>query len=145
MESTKITKSVGGANPAAGNNISIVVPTGVCWTARSFAFTLVTSATAGTRRVRVAVKDVNGVIVAETVCATTEAASGTVLYSFNPYWGGTDINQAATVVGSFPLADTAIPPGWQICTITDSLQAGDQFTAVGVCVVEQAIVPGFGQ
>jgi len=129
-----VTRSVTIANPAAGSDWSIVLPTGVLWILNSVSATLVTSATVGNRTPALVVTDNTGHIVYNGAAAYAQAASLTWTYS----WSGGGIAPPAGTTqngGSIP-AGLRVPAGWTIMTATPNRQAGDQWQNIVLGVQE---------
>lgn len=129
-------KVVTGADPAAGAEISVTAPNGKSWDLLAVKFTLVTSAAVANRRPALALDD-----------GTTEwyrwrtgvdqAASLTRSYNFLHSLSA-EADRSATFGEMYePLEDELLlGPGSRIKTVTDALQAGDNYGAPVLFVVE---------
>lgn len=127
-----------GANPAAVAEASVTVPAGETWQLQSVDLTLVTSVTAGNRRVALVIDD-GANIVAKIVAAVDQAASLTVEYVF------AGAGENAAVRGGVllePLPAFTLGPGWRIRTITTGMQAGDDYGAPVVSYIRTTTTPG---
>lgn len=125
-------RSITGTDPAAGAEISEVVPDRRRWRILAVRFSLTTDATAADRIVHLHLDD--GTSIFADVCVTTaHAASITKVYNFSNY-GSTQL--APTTCLYIPLPPLPLMPGYRIKTITDNLQAGDDFTAPQLLVEE---------
>lgn len=121
------------ANPAAGADIINTVPPNARWRPIAFQYALVTSAAVANR--------VSAIVLTDGAAAffqnnqpPAQAASTTVVYNWS-----TLTNQTAVVLGQvltpFP-AGVLLEPGWQINTVTNAIQAGDQYSGIRLCVEE---------
>ena len=117
--------SVSGANPAAGAEISIVVPSNVIWLVRAVRFTLVAAAVAASRRVHLVFTEKDGMKF-EVLSPTDQIISETKTYSAIPgYAGGTATNDNDIII---PLPqDLILNPESTITTETFALDAGDNY------------------
>lgn len=121
------------AQPAAGAELAITVPTGARWRPMSLRFTLTTSAVVGNRFVHVVVDDGAGLVFHD-VAGPAQAASLTFIYSV-----GAGIGPAAlldnTVLLPFP-HDPTFRQGWRIRTVTTARDGADQFSAAQLGLME---------
>jgi hypothetical protein len=116
---------VTGSNPAAGAECSDTVPAGEFWVIKSILLQLVTDATVITRRVHVTLDDGTTAFTRKPSNAS-QAASLTQNYAI----GGN--NPASAVIATYcsdPLPEFGLPAGSRIKTVTDNLQAGDNYAA----------------
>jgi hypothetical protein len=125
--------SVTGTLPAAGVDISEVVPTSAIWRLKTFYFKLTTSATVANRIAHLIVDDGTNVLL-DLPVGTAQTASQTIAYVVG------DGAAASNVVDGvqqfrFPF-DIRLMPGYRIRTLTTALAAGDQFTAPQYLVTE---------
>lgn len=130
-------RQVQGTDPAAGAEITEVVPTGALWRLLSVSFQLVTDATPATRTVRLQLG--TAIVTVALIPATSnQTASLTVRYTFGDglehFTSGTD-TCAPSVRGIL------LPAGSQFATSTLNLQAGDNFGAPHYEVEEWLTVP----
>lgn len=114
-----------GADPAAGVEISDAVPAGKQWRLISVLLQLVTNATVANRRPHVIVDDGANVFHRRASNAT-QAASLTQNYLFAGE--GPEAAVRGTYVAD-PLPVQEIPAGARIKTVTENLQAGDNYGA----------------
>lgn len=118
-------RSIAGTNPAAGAEILESVPLNARWRFDGIRFTLVTDATVATRRVHLIIDDGTNTLV-NIPAETTQAASLTRVYTFH------DFGLTPSVVGTeIPVNMTSkkLSEAYRITTLTDNLQAGDDFAA----------------
>lgn len=125
-----------GADPAAGAEASITVPSDKAWRVHSFRVSLTSSATVATRRVSLEIV-VGGSVIFATAAESTQVASESWTY----YAGRFGLDKPARMGQQyidFPLFPIMLPPGAIIRTFTESLQTGDNFSAPTVYVEEFA-------
>lgn len=125
-------RSITGTDPAAGEEISEVVPARRRWAIKSIFFTLVTDGTVADRDVSLILDDGTNQLWHIT-CATPHPASSSYTYSF------AQIASGESMVGNscfHPFPDLALPAGARIRTVTDLLKAGDNFTAPQLLIEE---------
>lgn len=118
------------ADPSAGANISYQSPANVHTQLKSAMFTVVTSATVATRRVRFRIS-LGATIFFEYVCTTTQAESLTRKYVFAPF-GTAEVLADTTIHCPVPVLD--IPPGDYITTSIDNLQVDDNVSGAWMLV-----------
>lgn len=123
-----------GADPAAGAQASITVPTGKKWIVRSFKVALATNATVANRRVQVQIV-IGGVEVFNAVCETVQTASLTLNYVAGAF-GHDKPQQDGLQFINCPLFPITLPAGSIIRTFTSNMQAGDDF-GIPSCVVDE--------
>lgn len=119
-------RAITGTNPAAGVEISETVPTNARWQLRSIFMTLTTAVAVANRQVAITIDDgANNVLV--TYSASVQAASLVNSYCVADF--GTF--QAAILTQHFiPLPmPFLLFQGWRIKTVTNSLQAADDWGA----------------
>jgi hypothetical protein len=126
-------RSITGSTPAAGADISEVVPAQRRWTLLNFRAVLTTSAAVATRQVSASPDD--GTNPFFTIrSSTTQAASLVYSYCLTP--GSPFFYDGATGI-IIPLSNLSIfKAGWRIRTNTVNIQAGDQWTAPQYTVLE---------
>jgi hypothetical protein len=125
------------ASLAVGTDISFTVPAGKQWTPLLLIGTLVTSATVATRTVQVRFTDGTHTLFID-AGVPTQAASLTQTYSFSTsarFETTFTLNIAAY---GFP-GGVPLQPGWVIGTLTNAIQAGDQWTNVALVVAESPL------
>ena len=126
------------ANPAAGADLSTLVPTNALWQIQSVQLLLTTAAAAANRNIQLQFTRVGGGTIRFRQ-QFVQTASLAVTYNWCS--GFTDINASpGGMVGcEFPygffLQDTDI-----IATVTGSIQAADQISAVNIWVLEWLII-----
>lgn len=119
---------VSGSNPAAGSEILQTVPTGRLWRVRGIKFTLVAAAAAASRRVHLQFYVGGAIDYFETFAATDQIISETKEYHCLPL-GSAAANTAGNSI-YIPLPpDLILGEGDQIATLTDNLNASDNFGA----------------
>lgn len=126
-------QSLGVANPAAGANWSVTVPTNARWLVRGITFTLTTSATVATRTVEVNLTD--GVNQLQVFPAfNTQAASLGFRYNANSTTANvtTDTTQIQIPI----YADLRMVAGWVLSTTTVNIQVGDQYSGIRLTLEE---------
>ena len=124
-----------GANPAAGAEVSVTVPTGEIWRLLSVRLTLVTSATAATRRV-ILLADNGAATIWAAPAGNTQAASLTNNYSFTSGLSGNLSGTAEFAVGVGE--DLWLPSGYRIRTNTENIQTGDDYAAPVLHIIRYA-------
>lgn len=116
---------VTGSDPAAGAEVSDTVPAGEFWRLHAIKLTLVTAVAVATRRVQVTLDDGTTEFTRKPSNAS-QAASLTQIYSF-----GGNVPASAVintnVADPFPVFD--LPAGSRIKTVTDQIQAADNYGA----------------
>lgn len=128
-----VIRSIAGTDPAAGAEISETVPTGARWKILGIRATLVTDATAISRRVRAQIDD--GVTtITEGVCTGAQTASLTVGYTIAKF--GADYGVISTSAMVFLPQEQILPGASRIRTATDNLQAADNWGAPQLLVEE---------
>lgn len=124
------------ANPAAGADITYTVPAGVTQQLQTVEFTLTTSATVANRQIILIIDDGTHELW-RIIVPVTQAASLTYVYAF----GGTTNDAAVRTVGAnnevlSELPAITLAAGYRIRTSTVNLQAGDQFSAIAIGVLQ---------
>lgn len=134
VESAGFARGVVGATPAAGADILETVPTGARWRLKSIRFRLVTSATVANRAVKFIIADTTNAPVSIISFNFNQAASIT-----NDYSLGIGVNPLVdpnTLVVMGPIPDNLMFAAFTWKTLTNNLQAGDQFSFVEYLVEE---------
>lgn len=114
------------ANPAAGAEISITVPTGETWILGSIKYTLVTSIAVATRLTSITYDDGTNVYM-KLDAAVSQAAALTYNYD-----GMVDIGLSSALLGTdvyFPLPRLVLPAGHRIRTSTLGIDVADDYSA----------------
>lgn len=127
-------RSITGATPGAGAEISETVPTGARWELLAFTATLTTSVTVINRVAALRLDDGANVFT-QTQAATNAQASSLTPYVWMP---GTNQFTGNNGVVHLPLAaGVSLGPGFRLRTLTQNLQAGDQWSLVQYLVRER--------
>jgi hypothetical protein len=114
-----------GANPAAGAECLITVPTGELWNVKSVYLNLVTDATVSNRRVRL-VLTIDGVEYDYCISPGDQAASANYKYYYTERTGNPSATSADRLCGTLP-RDLWMNANDTITTATINLQAGDNY------------------
>jgi hypothetical protein len=124
---------VSGADPGAGVEISVGVAPGRLWVVYAVRFRLVADATVATRTVGITIDDGTTVFY-EAVATPTQVAGETLDYTFSTaaFAQGTAARRGAGVLYS----PCVMYRGWFLRTLTQNLQAGDNFGAPVLLVDE---------
>lgn len=126
-----------GADPAAGIELSFTVPGGKVWELIAVFASLVTGVTVATRAVRLRLTDGSTAFL-DLPAADTQLASLTRRYNW--LQAGTAYASGSGIVS--PLPRLHLQPGWTIATLTDNLQAADNWSAGQLLLVETTIKGG---
>lgn len=124
-------------DPAAGAEISATVPTGQSWILKAVKATLVTSATVANRRVHLRVGGLSNTIL-DFHSLVDQAASTTRNYSFAHAGASSAAAVNNEIFVAFP-AELILTEGCSITTVTDNLQAGDNYGTLGMWVERYAV------
>lgn len=122
------------ANPAAGADIVNTVPANARWRPIAFQYALTTSATVATRTSQVVLADNLGNAFFQNTQGATQAASLTVVYNWSTLTNITPVVLGQTL-NTFP-PGVFLEAGWQINTVTNAIQAGDQYSGIRLQVEE---------
>jgi hypothetical protein len=126
IEGPGLVEAAYGSTPAAGAEISKTVPANALWRLLALEFGLTTSVTAANRLPRLVIDDGTNDLQRLEVPAV-QAASLTRTYSWAP---GMPSRVAVASDNLMPLPlNTLLPSGYRFRTVTDSIQAADQYTA----------------
>lgn len=118
--------AVGTVDPAAGAElVAFTVPAGQVWELQSLRFSLVADATVANRRVHLVFDDGTNIL-AKVPVLSAQAASLTWAYSFVREADNAAV-QSLEVVTRLPRL--VLPSGFRVRTVTENLQAGDNFSA----------------
>ena len=129
-----VRRAVTVANPNAGADWSVAVPSGVMWRIVCGFDNLATSAAAGSRITTYVVK-VDGVKVFQSGAAGNQAASNSWPHSFSPYIASMAFFSAAVVM-QYPVPDMLLPQGATFGTQTAALDVLDQYSQIALLVDE---------
>ncbi|MBA7545413.1 hypothetical protein ES705_37781 [subsurface metagenome] len=125
-------RSITGTDPAAGAEISETVPDRRRWRILAVRFSLTADATVADRVVHLTIDDGTNVIA--DICVTTaHAASITKVYNFSNF-GSTQLNPTTCLY--IPLPPLPLMEGYHITTVTELMEAGDDFSAPQILVEE---------
>ena len=123
-----------GDNPAAGNEISLTVPTNARWRILMIKLRLVTDATVIDRRVRIVIQNENGVTTFAANAGATQPENSDYYYYFGPHLPYLTSPVRYTI--SYPMPTLELPQGYIIKTSTENLQAGDNYYRPWIWVEE---------
>lgn len=115
------------AAPAAGVELSAVVPAGVNWLVRSLRYSLTTSAAVANRFSTVVFQDGIGNTFAQIPAGGTQAASLTFTYTLA---NGLPVSVQNNISTTGLPTECRMPGGWAIKTLTSAIQAADQYSAM---------------
>ena len=113
-----------GADPAAGAEVALTMPSEGFWELRAVTFQLVTSADAANRFPRLSIDDGTTTLL-QVVAGAAHTASLTVRYTAGPF--GAAITDIANGVVVLPLPPLILPPGFRITTSTVALEVLDDY------------------
>lgn len=134
LEGPGVIRSITGTDPAAGLEMSEVVPTGARWKVNSILSILVPSATVATRTPRLIIDDGSNVLLLVT------APGGAVASTAQGFEWSTGIPYAVVVPLGYALApmpiETRLSAGYRLRSDTLSIQAGDNWQAPQMFVEE---------
>jgi len=123
-------------SPAAGADISIVVPFGVFWDVNSLTALFTAGAGVANRLVGYFVKNQDGQLVYQYQFATALTANQTCTFTFSEDYAAAPQAQgnALNILG--PAPKPWLLPGWTFGTVTAAIAAADQWSAVTIWVEE---------
>ena len=125
------------AQPAAGADWSLAIPSGHVYRLLAVMATLVTSAAVATRIPRLVVSDGNTRLI-DVPPFATQAASLTRRYLYLP-----QCSAFATGNGVLsPLPDISLQAAWTIGTLTDAIDAADQWSSIVLHVIDTTVRAG---
>ena len=126
-------KVISVANPAAGAEISVTVPTGQYWRIVAIHFKLVAAVAAANRLVRLVFDD-GATALFKVPNDVVHVASQTTEYSFGVA-STFEAAQGATVSARiYPIPEIILPGGCRILTATAAIQAADQYSDIRILV-----------
>ncbi len=132
-EGPGVLRRVTGADPAAGAELSVTVPTGARWRVLSLEATLVTGAAVANRRVQWVLDD-GATEYFRIVVGSDQTASQTVRYTLTMYHSGHTVRILVMVE---PLLIVGlIPAGHRLRTVTNLIAAADDWGAPELLVEE---------
>lgn len=125
------------SDPAAnGSEISATVPAGQIWFLQGARVSLVTDANAANRTVAMTIDDGTTVIQRFT-SPSTQAASLTYGYTFTAGAANATVLNLEVVVGIG--TNLLLPPGYRIKTVTNNVQATDNYGAMTFYIVKYTL------
>lgn len=119
-------RSLSSPNPAAGAEINDVLTAELKYHFKSLSFTLVTDATAANRRVSLEILEDSGGVVAQIPVQVAQTASLTWRYTFA--MGVPVILDTVGLLMVLPIPDMFMNGDYEINTVTQNLQPGDNFS-----------------
>jgi hypothetical protein len=128
-------------NPAAGADWSVAVPAGKIWALCAIAATFTASAAVATRTPAVALGD--GTNFPAQYLAGATGSGGTTASGVTPYFWENGASENGFVSGSVNIQTAigrfSLNSAWVIKTITQGIQAGDQWSAISLLVQESSV------
>lgn len=129
-----VMRSVQQANPAAGADFVVTVPTGALWELIAVSAQLVTAVAVANRAARLVIDDGANTLFA-VPNTTVQAASLTTTYSYGAGAGGPMSTDAAFQEAPLP-NNVLLPAASRIRSSTGAIQAADQWGAISLLVRE---------
>lgn len=126
-------KRVQGANPAAGAECEITVPTDEIWIIKGFQVQFVTDANAANRRVHLVLEPFGAATPLNIFGSVDQAANTTRNYTFAPFPVLSDEEDDDDILVAMP-PDLIVTDGLTIQTDTTNLQVGDNFALPNIWV-----------
>ena len=127
-------RSITGATPAAGAEISETVPTGARWDLVAFRAIFTTSVTAATRKPCLLLDDGTNVYIRLSI-SSTQSASLSANYNWLQGQGTIVLDGSLDFLSPLPV-NVRLGSGHRIRTTTASIQAGDQWSTIQYLVRE---------
>lgn len=128
-----------GSDPAAGSEISESVPSGVIWKLVSMLVELVADGTVTSRRPRINIDDASGNLTLRVRGAVQTTANNTTRYVVGPFGDASELNNLNGAAAAIPVPiGLLLGPQFVISTVTEALQAGDNYAAP-IFVVEEIV------
>lgn len=127
-------KSITGTNPAAGAEVSQVVPDGRVWRLLSLRVTLVATAAAASRRVHLQIGDGTNVLL-DCFGSIDQIISETKTYNFSAVGVIPDETDSNEIIVPIP-PYLMLPDNFTIATLTTAINAADDFGAPQLLVEE---------
>jgi hypothetical protein len=121
---------------AAGADITATVPVGVIWNVVSLSATFTASAAVANRTISFQVKAQDGSVVYQYALNTALTAGQILVLEFSEDVVTIPTGYSTTNSVVSPLPSTWFPPGWSFGTNTLSIQAGDQWSGLGLWIQE---------
>lgn len=134
IDGAGVIRTISGTDPAAGAEISETVPTGARWRLMSLQSVLTTSVAVANRNVQIVIDDGTNETY-RAACASNQAASNAFRYSFSAS-GVTNVPASANTHMVPTPAPAILGPGYRIRTITNLLDAGDNWSQAFILVEE---------
>jgi len=126
------------SNPAAGAEWATTVPAGVQWQLLDTAYFLTTNATVANRFSGLKTTD-GATITADTISNLAQAASVNAQYTFAPSSPVVTLASLPSMWLTFPFPLLSLLAGHTVGTHTVALQAGDQYSAIRLSVLETVV------
>lgn len=123
-----------GSNPSAGAEVTVTVPAGEYWVLYCVQLALVSSSTVATRNVELQIDDGTTTFF-RNVDRAGQAASLTQNYTWACDLGYRDATAAVGGV-NIGIPCFTLGPGYRVRTVTNNLQAGDDFAAPVLLVAD---------
>jgi hypothetical protein len=133
IPSPPFSQNIGIPNPAAGADFTFTAPVGVSWRIKYISGILSTSAVVATRQPRFTFTDPFPIPLGITG-EHSQAASLIVTYLWYPGANFLDGSGLPLLVKVQPIPDIILSGGNIIASLTQNLQAGDTWTAIGIMV-----------
>ncbi len=133
IEGPGLLRSITGTDPAAGVEISEVVPTGARWRLIAFRFILATDATVASRTPRISIDDGTTVFFRHGNSSPQTASFSSAYNGFNSGVGNISAASDSSIILPNP---PILSAGYHIATDTAQLQAGDNFSSPKYLVEE---------
>lgn len=131
-----VTRRIVVPNPAAGTNWTRTADKGAMWLVRGVTFQLVTAVAAATRVVGLSLVEGDDTRFV-TAAATGQIASLTRRYSAYP-GSAPGVDSTVAISVGWPHDGLIMPVGTTLSSVTDAIQAADQYQAIVLDVLEYA-------
>ena len=130
----RLVRQVPIANPGAGADFGVTVPSGSTWDLLSLTMLLATSAVVADRLDQIIIKDQDGTVQIIVYVGQSQPASEAVRHVYSTGFGTT--STSIVLVQSLPSPPAILREGWSLHSLTGNLDAGDQYTQVMLTVRE---------
>jgi hypothetical protein len=130
----RLVRQINVPSPAAGVEWTQTVPGGVIWELLSVKLRLVTSAVVANRQTILQCRDQDDVILRAGSNNVNIPASSTQTVTFENV--GATTNLGSVIQGLLPSPPFVLQSGWKVGTLTNGLDAGDQYSLVTLTVRE---------
>lgn len=133
VQDNGLVRSVQVSNPAAGSDWNVTVPTGARWQVQSVTEVFTASATVANRGLQLVADDgANILAIGEDQGSITAGQTGT----FSFFLGANSIGGLAFNMASVAWVSPVLQQGFRVRSNTVGLQAGDQYSAIFLLVLE---------